>query len=77
MRHIALALMVMALVNCGGQKTEQSGGLQQEGTVYVTSTGKKYHRDGCKWLKSRSPMALSKAVAAGYQPCKVCKPPTK
>jgi micrococcal nuclease len=44
-------------------------------TVYVTRTGKAYHRNGCRSLaKSRIPMALSEA-AARYKPCSICKPP--
>jgi micrococcal nuclease len=47
----------------------------QTATVYVTNTGAKYHRDGCQYLsKSRIPMSLTDAKAAGYTPCKVCKP---
>lgn len=47
----------------------------QTATVYVTNTGAKYHRDGCRYLsKSRIPMSLTDAKAAGYTPCKVCKP---
>ncbi len=47
----------------------------QTATVYVTNTGAKYHRDGCRYLsKSRIPMSLPDAQAAGYEPCKVCKP---
>lgn len=49
----------------------------QETVVYVTHTGKKYHRDGCKWLKSKKALSLAKARAAGYEPCKVCRPPTE
>lgn len=45
-------------------------------TVYVTRTGMKYHRDGCRFLaKSKIPMSLKDAAAKGYEPCKVCKPP--
>lgn len=45
-------------------------------TVYVTKTGKKYHRNGCRYLsKSQIPMSLSDAKAAGYGPCSVCNPP--
>lgn len=45
--------------------------------VYVTETGTKYHRDGCRHLrKSRIPIPLSRAVSA-YDACKVCRPPTK
>ncbi|MDR0668843.1 MAG: thermonuclease family protein [Treponema sp.] len=45
-------------------------------TVYVTSTGKKYHRENCGSL-SRSKIALTLADAAGsgYEPCAICKPP--
>lgn len=43
--------------------------------VYVTNTGKKYHRDGCVHLKSRIPMSLVEAKAR-YTPCKVCNPPS-
>lgn len=46
----------------------------QSQTVYVTRTGKKYHRDGCLHLKSRIPIPLKEAKAS-YSPCKVCKPP--
>jgi len=43
--------------------------------VYVTRTGKKYHRDGCRSLsRSRIPMKLSEA-ANRYGPCAVCRPP--
>ncbi len=48
---------------------------QEDVTVYVTKTGKKYHRDGCRYLsKSKIPMSLSEA-ARRYSPCSVCGPP--
>ncbi len=43
-------------------------------TVYVTRTGKKYHRDGCRYLKSRRAISLDAAIERGYEPCKVCSP---
>ncbi|QDU28858.1 Thermonuclease precursor [Anatilimnocola aggregata] len=44
-------------------------------TVYVTTTGEKYHRGGCRHLsKSRIPISLSRAQAS-YSPCSVCNPP--
>lgn len=44
--------------------------------VYVTRTGTKYHRAGCRYLsRSAIPMPLKEAVAR-YAPCSVCKPPT-
>lgn len=45
-------------------------------TVYITNTGAKYHRAGCRHLKkSKIPISLADAKAQGYEPCKVCKPP--
>lgn len=49
---------------------------EQGVTVYVTKTGEKYHRDGCRYLsKSKIPITLSKAKSGGYTPCSVCGPP--
>lgn len=45
--------------------------------VYITKTGSKYHRAGCKHLKKSSiPITLEEAKERGYTPCKVCNPPT-
>ena len=47
-----------------------------EVTVYVTRTGKKYHKGSCSYLrKSKIPMKLKDAKAAGYTPCSRCSPP--
>jgi micrococcal nuclease len=55
---------VLAAADAGGQ------------IVYVTRTGAKYHRGHCRYLRrSKIPMKLRDAVAAGYTPCKVCVPP--
>ena len=46
-------------------------------TVYVTKTGEKYHRDGCRYLsQSKIQISLKDAKARGYDPCSVCKPQT-
>ena len=43
--------------------------------VYVTQTGKKYHRSGCRYLsKSKIPISLKEAKTS-YSPCSVCSPP--
>jgi len=43
--------------------------------VYVTKTGSKYHKAGCRSLsKSAIPMKLSEA-SKRYGACSVCKPP--
>ena len=45
--------------------------------VYITETGTKYHRDGCRYLShSKIAIYLSEAKAQGYTPCSVCNPPT-
>lgn len=42
-------------------------------TVYVTSTGEKYHQYGCQYLrKSRIPMELTDAMSSGYTACSKC-----
>ena len=41
--------------------------------VYITDTGEKYHRDGCRYLKkSKHAIGLNDAKAMGYTACKVC-----
>jgi hypothetical protein len=47
-------------------------------TVYVTSTGEKYHKSGCQYLsKSKIDIDLAKAQKDGYTACSVCKPSGK
>jgi hypothetical protein len=44
-------------------------------TVYVTKTGRKYHRDGCRSLRSSSIAILLEEAKKSYEPCTVCSPP--
>lgn len=47
-------------------------------TVYVTASGKRYHRQSCpstSGKRTRS-MTLAEAVRRNYTPCKDCKPPS-
>ncbi len=44
--------------------------------VYITKTGKKYHKSGCRYLKkSKIKKTLAWAKKHGYKRCTVCKPP--
>jgi hypothetical protein len=44
-------------------------------TVYITDTGDKYHKDGCRYLRqSRMITAKETAVKMGYIACGVCNP---
>ncbi len=57
------------------QQEDNSDSGTQEITVYVTRSGKCYHRAGCRYLsKSKIPMPLSEAKKR-YRPCSVCNPP--
>ena len=40
-------------------------------TVYVTTSGKKYHKDGCRYLKSKKALSIKDAKER-YTACKVC-----
>jgi len=43
--------------------------------VHATRTGKRYHREGCRFLsKSDIPMTRAEAEAKGLTPCSVCQP---
>jgi hypothetical protein len=42
-------------------------------TVYVTRTGHRYHRQGCRYLRHSSfAMSRSEAIARRYTPCLIC-----
>lgn len=44
-------------------------------TVYVTKTGKKYHKSNCHYLKnSKTEITFEKAIDLYYTACSVCKP---
>jgi uncharacterized membrane protein YgcG len=61
----------------GGSSGGGSGGSSGTSvTVYITSTGQKYHRAGCQYLReSCFAISLADAKARGYGPCSVCDPP--
>lgn len=44
-------------------------------TVYITNTGKKYHKESCRHLsQSKIEIDLKDAQSQGYGPCGTCKP---
>lgn len=59
---------------------EESSSAPDDGqniTVYITKSGTKYHRDGCRFLNdSKIPVKLSELDTKKYTPCSVCKPDT-
>lgn len=61
--------------NSGNKSNNTSSSSESSYTVYITATGSKYHRNGCRYL-SRSQISISKsdAISQGYDPCSVCNP---
>jgi micrococcal nuclease len=58
-----------------GKAEEQPSGQSQSDIVYITKTGTKYHRAGCRYLSlSAIPISREEAIRRGYTPCSVCKP---
>jgi len=44
-------------------------------TVYITKSGKKYHKTSCRHLsKSKIEIEIKNAKENGYKACKTCKP---
>ena len=65
----ALDASVQKLVTRAGEASPDTAS-----TVYITRTGSKYHRDGCRYLRSsKIPIALPDAKRQ-YSPCSVCNP---
>jgi micrococcal nuclease len=51
-------------------------GASEKTVVYVTNTGKKYHREDCSSLsRSKIALPLGDAWQSGYEPCGICTPP--
>lgn len=58
----------------GGENTEGAVAGSAD-TVYLTSSGSCYHREGCSYIAGKSgltTMTESEAVSAGYSPCSRC-----
>jgi micrococcal nuclease len=48
---------------------------EEDLTVYVTNSGRRYHEDGCSSLsRSKIAVTLGDAVRSGYTPCSICTP---
>jgi len=72
----ALWLASSALGSASSSSTiNQVAPSQDAETVYITSTGAKYHRAGCRYLsRSCIPISKAEAIRRGYTPCSVCNP---
>jgi hypothetical protein len=45
--------------------------------VFVTPSGKKYHRADCSFAKNARSISLQEAIQKGYTACSRCKPPSR
>jgi len=69
------ASAVNTTVNTTNYKSLYAAKATKSYTVYITNTGAKYHKKGCRYLKQSS-IAIKKtsAVNQRYTACKVCRP---
>jgi hypothetical protein len=64
---LCISLLFPVALPISAQQDKAAQQDPQTQTVYVTLTGKKYHRDGCWYLaSSKIPIRLKEAKAKGY-----------
>lgn len=57
------------------RKGKKGNNPDEADAVFITASGMKYHREGCRFLnKTKLPIPLEDARKK-YQPCSVCNPP--
>lgn len=72
LRHFAIfaLLLIQLRGGCGHEQSKPAST-----TVYITETGTKYHKSGCRALrKSKIPVSVEDVIGRGYSPCRICKP---
>ena len=63
-------------INNDSKTIEPDSQSESNETVYVTSTGSKYHRESCRYIRSPKTSTISLVEAKQkYGPCSVCNPP--
>ena len=70
---LTVSLVLPSLTSPFLSRTDVFAAEKQDCTVYVTRTGHRYHRAGCRYLR-RGSIAISreKALSRGLTPCSVC-----
>ncbi|MHC9540405.1 MAG: thermonuclease family protein [Vulcanimicrobiota bacterium] len=58
----------------GNENINSTGTTRSSETVYITNTGKCYHRSGCRSLHSSSYPVSKNEAQKQYSPCSVCNP---
>jgi competence protein ComEC len=63
------------LTKTSGAAIEKNQSQNNNITVYITTSGKKYHVAGCKSLSNSCiPISLKEAKERGFEPCEQCRP---
>lgn len=77
-KPVCMLLCLGMLYSCSSKKSD-SKSASEIFYVYVTPSGKKYHRRDCRTIKGHEmkELTVEEAIKDGYGACKVCKPPTK
>jgi len=72
---LVFGLLLPAASDMQGRAAAYTVVEQKDATVYITKSGEKYHKAGCRYLsKSQIKTTKKEAVKNGYGACKVCKP---
>ena len=74
-QYLASITPVLPVIAPTEPETEAPPAEVEKVTVYITTSGTKYHLDGCRHLKSKIEKTLEEAKALKLEPCKVCNPP--
>jgi len=70
---VSLSILAPVAGSSATPPVPQADTEKKECTVFVTRTGNRYHKEYCTALrKSRIAMLRSKAIEAGYTPCRRC-----
>src|SRR3546814_11679554 len=77
-KHILYLLLLFGLLLPSGSAAEghsltYTATQQKETTVYITKTGKKYHRAGCRYLKHSQIKTTKKAIGRASCRERVCQ----
>jgi len=69
-----IALLNRKVKNLSSNPLYYDGVIDLSETVYITSSGSKYHKKGCSYLKSSIKTTRYAAEATKYTPCSRCRP---
>lgn len=75
---LALALCLALALAAGAATPVNRSAAAPDGAYHGNVKTKKFHRQGCKYYGCSNCLAVfatrSEALAAGYSPCRVCRP---